>query len=372
MINKKRLLENFLKLVQIDSMSTEERAMVDELARQLSALGLSVVEDDAGSKIGGNAGNLIATMPGTVAKPAIMLSAHLDRVTPGLGIKPLVRDGIIYSDGSTILAADDLAGVVGIVEAVQTLLESKEPHGPIEIALTVAEEGGLRGAKNLDYSKLTAKLGFVLDGGGPVGSIVIKGPAQDRIEATIWGKAAHAGVSPEDGINAIIAAATGLARMKLGRIDPETTANIGVIQGGMATNIVPDMVYLKGEARSLNPAKLMAQSEHMRACLEAGARERGARAEVQISRMYAELSLDAGDEVVEIARRAAEHIGLVPTLVTSGGGCDANIFNQRGIATVNLGMGYMKVHTTEEYISVDNLEKIAEWTLAIIQQTPKA
>jgi len=367
-INNKRLLNNFLALVQIDAETTKEGRIAREITRQFKELGFLVYEDQAGEKIGGDAGNLIIKLPGTLQKPAIMLSAHMDRVSPGLGIKPVVRDGVIYSDGTTILAADDLAGVAGIIEAVQTLLESKLPHGPVEIVLTVAEEGGLRGAKNLDYAAVSAKMGFVLDGGGPVGSIVIEGPAQDRIKATVRGKAAHAGVNPEDGVNAIVAAAAGLSRMQLGRIDYETTANIGVISGGAATNIIPDMVELRGEARSLNMQKLKQQSEHMRQALEEGATERGAVAEVAISRMYNAFSLAPEAEVVQIAKRAAESIGLTPSLVSSGGGCDANIFAQFGISCVNLGMGYMKVHTTEEYISVENLEKIAELTLAIIAQ----
>jgi len=364
--NNKRLLHNFLTLVQIDAETTKERGIASAITQQFQELGLAVYEDQAGEKIGGDAGNLIVKLPGTLAMPALLLSAHMDRVSPGLGIKPMLRDGVIYSDGTTILAADDLAGVAGIIEAVHTLLENKLPHGPVEIVLTVAEEGGLRGAKNLDYSAISAKMGFVLDGGGPVGSIVVEGPAQDRIKATIRGKAAHAGVNPEDGINAIVGAAAGIARMQLGRIDHETTANIGVITGGVATNIIPDTVHLRGEARSLDMAKLQQQSEHMRHALESGAKERGAEAVVEISRMYNAFSLAPAEEVVRLAVRAAESIGLTPDLVSSGGGCDANIFAQHGIPCVNLGMGYMKVHTTEEYISVENLEKVAALTLAII------
>jgi len=369
-INQERLVTNFLKLVQIDAMTTQERLMADEVMRQLNALGFEVFEDHAGEKIGGNSGNVIAKLPATRAGAPIMFSAHMDRVTPGLGIRPVVKEGVIHSDGSTILAADDLAGVASIIEAVQTIVDYKLPHPQIEIAFTVAEEGGLRGAKNLDYTKLTAKMGFVLDSSGPVGNIVVRGPAQDRIEATIKGKAAHAGVSPEEGNNAIIAAAVGLARMNVGRIDAETTANIGVIQGGTATNIVPESVSIKGEARSLDGAKLRTQSEHMKKCLEEGARERGATAEVKISRMYSELNLKASDPVVEIAIRAVESLGLSASLVSSGGGSDANIFNQQGIATVNLGLGYHKVHTTEENIAIADLVKVAKLALAIVHYTP--
>lgn len=366
-INKQRLLDNFLKLVQIDALTRQEAKIAEELILQLKELGLEAFTDDAGTKIGGDSGNVIGLLRGTVNKPALMLSAHMDRVTPGLGIKPIIRDGVIYSDGTTILAADDVAGIAGIIEALQVIKENNIAHGPIEIAFTVAEEGGLHGAKNLDYSRFTAKIGFAFDSGGPVGSIVVQGPAQDKIEAVIHGKAAHAGVNPEAGINAIVAAGKGLARMNVGRIDPETTANVGIIKGGAATNIVTDRVDISAEARSLKNEKLDQQSRHMKECFEQGAAELGAKAEVKVTRMYSAFHLTENDPVVKLAQQACQKIGLTPTLVPSGGGSDANVFNANGIPTANLGMGYMKVHTNDEYMPIKDLEKVAELTLALIE-----
>ena len=366
-LNQKRLLDNFLKLVQIDSQTRQEAAIAEELLVQLQALGLEAYQDDAGQKIGGNSGNVIAKLKGNAQKPALMFSAHMDRVTPGLGIKPVIRDGVIYSDGTTILAADDVAGIAGIIEALHVIKENNIQHGPLEIAFTIAEEGGLHGAKNLDYSKFESKLGFAFDSGGPVGSIVVKGPAQDKIQALVYGKSAHAGVNPEDGINAIVAASKGLAKMRLGRIDSETTANVGVIKGGEATNIVTEQVEILAEARSLDNEKLAVQSKHMKECFEQGAAELGARAEVKVTRMYSAFSLNESDPVVQLAKTACQSIGLEPTLVPSGGGSDANVFNANGIPTANLGMGYMKVHTTDEFIPIIDLERIAELTVALIE-----
>lgn len=366
-INEERLLKNFLKLVQIDALTRQEAAIAEELLKQLKALGLEAYQDDAGSKIGGNSGNVIAKLKGNVNKPALMLSAHMDRVTPGLGIKPVVRDGVIYSDGTTILAADDVAGIAGIIEALHVIKDNNMQHGPVEIAFTIAEEGGLHGANNLEYSKFEAKLGFAFDSGGPVGSIVVRGPAQDKIEAIIHGKAAHAGVNPEAGVNAIIAAGKGLAMMRVGRIDPETTANVGIIHGGVATNIVTDKVEIMAEARSLRNDKLEAQSQHMKECLEQGALEVGASAEVKITRMYSAFNLAEGSPVVALAQKACQKIGLTPKLVPSGGGSDANVFNASNIPTVNLGMGYMKVHTTDEYMPISDLNKVTELALALIE-----
>jgi len=365
-INSQRLIHNFLQLVQIDSAPRAEAQMATELLRQLRELGLAAYTDDAGLRVGGDTGNVIAKLDGSKDKPTIMFSAHMDRVTPGLNIKPVIRDGVIYSDGTTILAADDVAGIAAIIEAVQSIREQGIAHGPLEFVFTIVEEGGLHGAKNLDYSQFAADFGYALDSSGPVGSIIVQGPAQDKIDAVIYGKAAHSGVNPEAGISAIMAASHGLAQMKTGRIDPETTANVGVIKGGTATNIVTDKVEILAEARSLNNDKLDAQSAHMRECLERGAQAFGARAEVKIGRMYSAFRLDEAAPVVELFKRACQQIGLYGYPMPSGGGSDANIFNANGIPTGNIGIGYQKVHTTEEHIAVRDLEHVALLTLALI------
>jgi tripeptide aminopeptidase len=231
-INRDRLLDTFLTLVQIDSPSGEEDAIARHLADRLTALGLTVHCD--------NAGNLIARTDG-VGQP-ILLNAHMDTVGQDRGIRPVVEDGIVRTDGTTILGGDDKSGVAIILEVLQTLQERSLPHPPLEIALTVSEEIGLVGSKALDMSQFRSRQALVLDSGGPIGSAVVSAPAQEGLRAVIHGKAAHAGVNPEEGVNAIVVASEAITHMPLGRIDGETTANVGLINGGTATNIVPDRV----------------------------------------------------------------------------------------------------------------------------------
>jgi tripeptide aminopeptidase len=368
-INKQRLLNEFLELVQIDSASKDERLMADALKPRLEALGFTVTEDDAGEKIGGTAGNLIAVLEGQKDAPALLFCAHMDRVEPGRGIKPVVEDAVVKSDGTTILAADDVAGIAAVLEAVRTVQEQQIPHGRLEILFTVAEEGGLFGAKSLDASALQAKAGFFLDTGGPVGTIVVQAPAQKNISATVHGRAAHAGVAPEKGISAILVAAEALTKMKLGRIDEETTANIGLIQGGVATNIIPDRVELKGEARSLDQEKLNRQAEHMAEVIQSTCAAHGVEAEVSISDSYNSFRLTKADYVVQLAVKAAKAMGLEPQIESTGGGSDANIINGYGIPSVILGMGYTNVHTTDEAIPIDQLEAAAQYVLQLIKES---
>lgn len=369
MVNKQRLLDEFLELVQVDSASKDERLMADVLKPKLEALGFTVTEDDAGAKIGGTAGNLIAVLEGDKDAPALLFCAHMDRVEPGRGIKPVVQDGVIRSDGTTILAADDVAGIAAVLEAVRTLQEQQIPHGRLEILFTVAEEGGLHGAKNLDPSMLQAKAGYFLDTGGPVGTIVVQAPAQKNFSAIIHGRAAHAGVAPEKGISAILVAAEALTKMKLGRIDEETTANIGVIRGGVATNIIPDRVELKGEARSRNQEKLELQAQHMAEVVKGTCAAYGVEAEVVIKDSYNSFALGAEDYVVQLAMQAAKSLGLEPKLESTGGGSDANIINGYGIPSVILGLGYANVHTTDEHMPVEQLVAAAEYVLQIIKES---
>lgn len=371
MVNEKRLVDLFMNLVTVDSGTRNERWIADRLIQELQNLGFDVHEDQTGKIIGGNAGNVIGVLKGTIDAPSLLLAAHMDRVEPGYGIKPILRDGVIRSSGDTILAADDLAGAAAILEALLVLREQNIDHGEIKVLFTVAEEGGLHGAKNVDPNKIRVDFGVCYDASGDVGTIVVQGPAQYRYEAIIKGKAAHAGVDPAAGINAIKVASLAINEMKLGQIDEETTANIGVIKGGQATNIVPDRVELLGEARSRNQSKLEAQIAHMRDIMERAAAKYGATVEIQTQLMYPAFSFSANDPVIQLAEKAAESIGITTSLVPSGGGSDANIINGLGIPTVNLGIGMEKVHSVEEYISVENLRKTAEYTVAMIQTVAK-
>ncbi len=367
MINQKRLVDAFLEYVQISSPTKSEGAFAKHIKSILESLGFDVLIDDAGPKVGSDTGNLIAKIKGTVESDPILFSCHMDTVSPGVNIKPIIKDEIIYSDGTTILGADDKAGIAAIIEAFKIIKENKLPHGPIEISFSVFEEGGLHGAKNLDFKGFKSKRAFILDSGGNPGQIVIQGPAQDKIHAKIIGKPAHAGVCPEEGISAIMVAASAINQMNLLRIDEETTANIGVINGGSVTNIVTPEVTILAEARSLDNHKLSKQSNHMKACFEKAAEEAGAKAEVEIIRMYDAFKVDASDEIVKILETACRNIGIEPYTEASGGGSDTNIFNANGIKAINLGTGERKPHTLEEHIYIKDLIKVTELVLEIIK-----
>jgi len=368
MINQDRLVSTFMELVQIDSPSGQEEKIARHLMAELKSLGLTVERDTTGNVIGRLAGD----------GPPILLSAHVDTVGPGLGVKPVISNGVITSDGTTILGGDDKSGVAVILEVLRVLVEQDLPPTKrcpepvegliplLEVALTVSEEVGLIGAKGLDLTNLRAKEGIVLDSGGEIGTIVVAAPSQYKLRAVVHGKAAHAGAEPEKGINAIVVAAEAIAAMPLGRIDEETTANIGRIQGGTATNIVPDRVEMAGEARSHDEGKLEAQVQAMTEALRAAAGRHGATVEIDVERSYSAFKLSEEDGIVQRAMAAAKTLGLTPALVPSGGGSDANVFNAGGITTINISAGMDKVHTTEERIVVDDLVKCAEFLLAIL------
>lgn len=372
MINKQRMLAEFLELIKIRCSTKAERQVGDLLKQRLEQLGLTVFEDGVGEKIGGNCGNIIAYLTGEVSTaPVIMLSAHMDCVEPCGGIEPVVQDGIIKSAGNTILGSDDKAGVAAILEGIRTIIEQKLPHGDIQVVFTVSEEGGLDGSKNIQRDHLKADFGYALDSGGSPGHIITKAPGQNSIEVVIHGKTAHAGVAPEEGLNAIVVAGKALAELKQGRIDEETTANVGIIAGGHATNIVPDRVELKCEARSRNVEKLAAQTEHMRKTFEQTAVSCGARAEVHIHHAYDPFVLADNSPVVALAAAAARSIDLTVTLQATGGGSDANFFNRYGVPTAVLGVGMTKVHTVEESITEEDLYNSAELVAAIITSAAK-
>lgn len=368
MVNAERITALLVDLCATDSGSRNERLMADKLKPMLEELGFTVREDDAGSKVGGNAGNLYARLEGTAPGQPLLFSAHMDRVTPGLGVKPAIQGDAIISDGSTILGADDAAGIAAVLEAVRVLKERNLPYPTIEVGFTIGEEVGLLGARHLDYGWFTSRLGFALDSGGQVGEIVVKAPSQAKLTATFRGKAAHAGVAPEKGVSAIQIAAVAIAGMKLLRIDAETTANIGSITAEGPTNIVPETCKIVAEARSLSQEKLEAQVTDMQRCCEEAARQLGGAAEVEVLRSYSAFNLSPESAPVQRAARAAELIGAPVSITSTGGGSDANIFNGNGIPMAVLGVGYEEIHSTRERMPIDQLVALAEWTLAIIGQ----
>lgn len=369
MINEERLLKEFLELVQVDSETKNEAEIAKVLKQKFLELGVDVVEDDTTATTGHGAGNLICTLKGSKEQvDTIYFTSHMDTVVPGKGIKPSIKDGYVVTDGTTILGADDKAGLAVMLEVVRVLKEQSISHGTIQFIITVGEESGLVGAKALDPSLLVAKYGYALDSDGKVGNIIVAAPTQAKVKATIFGKTAHAGVAPEKGISAITIAAKAISRMPLGRIDEETTANIGRFEGGTQTNIVCDHVEILAEARSLVNEKMEEQVKKMKAAFEEVASEMGGRAEVEIQVMYPGFKFGEGDHVVEVARKAAAKIGRTSELLRSGGGSDANVIAGFGIPTVNLAVGYEEIHTTNERMPIEELNKLAEYVIAIIEE----
>jgi len=369
MINKERIVQEFMELVQVDSETKHEAEIAKVLKQKFEHLGLKVIEDDTKDVTGHGAGNLICTLEATKEEvDTIYFTSHMDTVVPGKNVKPSIQDGYIVSDGTTILGADDKAGLAAMLEAIRVLKEQNIKHGKIEFVITVGEESGLVGAKALDPTLMTAKYGYALDSDGKVGNIIVAAPTQAKIKATILGKTAHAGVAPEKGVSSITIAAKAVSKMPLGRIDEETTANIGRFEGGTQTNIVCDRVDILAEARSLVPEKMEDQVKKMKEAFETVAEEMGGKAEVEVTVMYPGFKYGDGDQVVEIAKKAAKRIGRDSELLKSGGGSDANVIAGHGIPTVNLAVGYEEIHTTNEKMPIEELVKTAEMVVAIVQE----
>lgn len=377
MIDRLRLTEEFARMAAINSPPLKERAMAAYLSDRFLQLGAEIRYDEAAAATGGEVGNLVASFAasGGTAEP-LLFSVHMDTVDPGGQVVPVLREGVFTSAGETILGADDKAGIAELIEALEVVREQGIAHGPIEVVVTIAEEIGLVGAKHFDFSLIQARRGYALDTKG-VDRMVLKAPGANRLKIEITGRAAHAGLSPELGLSAIQTAAHAIAIMRLGRIDIETTANIGRIEGGVACNIIPQTVRLEGEARSHDPEKLQAQTEHMCACFEQaaalmeceidGRRVRPA-IKIEVSTDYPRMAVDEQAPVVTLARRAAAAVGHNCQVQLGGGGSDANIFNAQGIEMIILATGMQKVHTHDEYVTVDDMVHVAELLVEIIRQ----
>ncbi|MEI7578080.1 MAG: M20/M25/M40 family metallo-hydrolase [Armatimonadota bacterium] len=372
MINEARLVQLFLDLCNINSPSRQEQEVVAWTKEFLTKHGLSCEEDNAGEIIGGNANNLIVHVPGTrQGAPRIFLSAHFDTVeqTPGLVIEEVV--GVFRSASDTILGADDKGGMAPAIEAVLSLRESGEGHGDIYLLLSVAEEIGLLGAAALAIEDLNLDYGFVLDTGPPVGTYVTRTANHDKMDIVITGKPAHAGKDPEKGINAIQVAADAIATMTLGRIDAETTANIGIITGGTGTNVVCPEVTIKAEARSTNVETLDSQIAHMKECFQIAAEKWGAEVRFDYKRHYHAYTIDPESEVIRVGQEASRNLGLDSSLRTTLGGSDANIYNAKGVPTIVMATGMEKIHTHDEFISREDLIKTAELALEVLRVAAK-
>lgn len=367
-INKERVVQTFLEYVRIGSETHFEKEITARLVADLTALGLEVYTDKAGEKQGvdSNGANIYAFLKGDSAQDAILFSAHMDTVAPGKGIEPYIEDGYIRSRGNTVLGADDKSGVAAIMEALRRLVESGVTHRPVEVVFTIREEGGLNGSANLEYDRLHARYGVVLDASNDVGKIVTSAPGQLRLYADIYGKKAHVGSDPEKGISAIQAAAVAVSRMRLQRIDEETTANIGTFSCVGATNVVQDHVTFSAEARSRTQDKLQQQGDHMLQCLQAACQEFGTQLEYQLVQSYRSYAFPDSHPHVQLLMRKCREIGITPWTTYTGGGTDGNNFNAHGIETVVLACGMEMEHTSSEQIPIRNLQNIALLVLNIM------
>ncbi|HVM17119.1 MAG TPA: M20/M25/M40 family metallo-hydrolase [Gaiellaceae bacterium] len=359
-------LELFLELAAITSPPGEERPVADVVARYLRDLALEVEEDDAGARIGANAGNLLCRVPGRGSGTPLFLCAHLDTVPPQGPVEPVVEDGVVRNGAGTILGADNKAAVAAMLVAARRIVAENRAHAGIELLFTPKEEVGLLGAGAFDHTRLEARLGYVYDQAAPIGEIVLGAPTQISIAARFHGRAAHAGMYPEEGRSAIAAASRAIADLRLGRVDEESSANVGLIRGGSARNIVPEWCSFDAEVRSHDAARAaeLAQ-EVVDACTFAAGVE-DCQVETQVEETYRAYRFRRDDEVVRLAVAALERVGCEPTFALSGGGADANVFNERGLPCLNLANGMTDIHTPDERIAVADLERMVDVTLALL------
>jgi len=371
MVNKERLKDKFLELVKIDSVSKHEKIIALNLAKTLEDMGATVQFDDAGKNTGSDTGNLIAKFKGNVDVKPLFLSGHMDTVEPGNNVNPVFKDGIFRSDGTTILGSDDKSALAIILEVLSVVLENKSDHPPIEVIFTICEEIGLMGAKNFDLSLIDSKFGYILDSTDTEG-IATKAPAANKLIIKVHGKAAHAGGSPENGVNAIAIASKAISRLNLGRIDHETTCNLGTIKGGIATNIVPDFIEIQGEVRSHDETKLEIITNKIKNAFLETKKEFSKEFDIPEIEFFVENDFpktDIPEEsiVVTLAQKAAKNLGRTMETKVIGGGADANIFFGKGLEPGVIGTGMQDVHTVNEWIRLGDMVNACELVLEILR-----
>jgi len=362
------VLELFLQLVRVSSPPGGERAVDDLCIAYLRDLGLEVVEDDAAGPLGGTAGNIYCRVPPTPGARGtpLFFCAHTDTVPHEVAISPVVRDGVVTNAEDGILGADNKATVAAMLDAVGQIVRRGIPHAGVELVLTAQEEVGLRGAKEFDVARLQAPIGYVFDHASPIGGMVLEAPSQYSIDARFIGREAHSGIAPEQGRSSIAAAARAIAEMRLGRIDDETTSNVGLIRGGSARNIVAGQCSISAEARSLDPAKALRQCQAMIDAITHAADAEGCEVETTTTHEYEAYRLRRSDPVVALAERALAACGYVPEVLRTGGGADSHIFNARGRPCLNLPNGMRAIHTSSEAIDVADIEGIVRIVLALV------
>jgi tripeptide aminopeptidase len=366
------LLDLFLELCAIPSPSGHERAVADKVRTCLEELGLSVEEDDAGERLGGDTGNLYCHLPATANGLPIFLCAHTDTVPPEAPIEPVVENGVVRNAARTILGSDNKAAVVVMLAAARQILAEDRPHAGIELVFTPQEEVSLRGAGAFDHTRLAGRTGFVYDQGAPIGEVVLGSPHGRILDFRFHGRAAHAGITPEEGRSAVAAAARAIADFRLGRIDDETSANVGVISGGTARNVVPEWCSFQAEVRSHDERKATDLVREMLETTAFAASLAECEVESEVRPSFPGYRFRESDAPVRLAAEALSACGFEPTYALSGGGADANVFNARGLSCVNLANGMAEIHTPDEHIAVSDLDAMVEVTLALVDAAREA
>jgi tripeptide aminopeptidase len=361
------VLDLFLELAALPSPPGEERAVADVVIRYLGDLGLDADEDDAGARVGSTIGNVYARAEPTGAGGTpLFFCAHLDTVPPAGVIEPVVEDGVVRNAGNTILGADNKSAVAAMLDATRRVLAENRNHAGIELLFTPKEEVGLLGAGAFDHRRLQARVGYVYDQAAPIGDVILGAPHSHSLQVRFHGRAAHSGMYPEDGRSAIAAAARAIADLRLGRIDEDTTANVGVIEGGTAGNIVPEWCTFLAEARSHDERKLQDVVQEMLDAIAFAGGLEDCEVETEVHKSYRGYRFKRDDDVVQIAHAALERTGVSPNYGLSGGAADANVFNERGFSCLNLANGMQDIHTADERIAVDDLERMVDVTLALV------
>ena len=365
------MLADFIRLCEIESPSGRERAVADALIEDLRGLGLEPEEDDTGAATGSDAGNVYARVPGPEGAPTILLCAHMDTVPLDGPVEVVSQDGLLSNRHEAILGADNKAAIVTIMGAVRRLLRAGDPPAGIELLFTTGEEQALKGAQAFDSGRLTADYGYVFDHATPIGEVVLASPTYYSLRANFKGQAAHAGIRPEAGRNAIAAAARAIAAMKFGRLDEGSTANVGVIRGGTNANVVAERCFVDLEVRSLDPDRAGEIVSEMVDALAEAATDLECDVETSVERLFRGFRLPRTAPAVEVAAAALQEHGLEPVYISSGGASDANVFNAAGLTVVNLANGTEGNHQPDESVTVDALERMLEITVSLITQAPR-
>ena len=368
---RERLLAELIRFCEIESPSGQERGVADALIEELRGLGVEVDEDATGTRTGSDSGNVLARVPGPEGAPTVLLCAHMDTVPLDGPVEVVSQDGLLTNRHDAILGADNKAAIVTILGAVRRLVRDGAPPAGVELLFTTGEEQALEGAKAFDMSRLTADFGFVFDHASPIGEIVLASPTYYSVEARFRGQAAHAGIRPEAGHNAIAAAARAVAAMRIGRLDEETTANVGRIEGGTAANVVAERCFVELETRSLDAEKAGNVVTEMVDALGEAASDSECDVETSVERLFRGYRLPRTAPAVEVAAAALADNEIEPVYITTGGGSDANVFIPAGLPVVNLANGTERNHQPDESVTVEALETMLEVTVSLVRQAAR-